>query len=54
MAHQWQGVIREYIDRLPFAESDPIVTLGEGGTLLVHATALDARTAAKSTSRSKE
>ena len=44
MAHQWQGVIREYIDRLPFAESDPIVTLGEGGTPLVHATALDART----------
>jgi len=32
MAHQWRGVIREYFDRLPFTEADPIVTLGEGGT----------------------
>jgi len=40
MAHQWRGVIREYIDRLPFSESDPIVTLGEGGTPLIEAPAL--------------
>lgn len=46
MAHQWQGVISEYRDRLPFRESDPLVTLGEGGTPLVHAKALDARTGA--------
>ena len=46
MAHQWQGVIPEYRDRLPFTESDPVVTLGEGGTPLVHAKALDARTGA--------
>lgn len=40
MAHQWRGVIREYFDRLPFSESDPIVTLGEGGTPLIEAPAL--------------
>lgn len=40
MAHQWRGVIREYIDRLPFEASDPIVTLGEGGTPLLEAPAL--------------
>jgi len=40
MAHQWRGVIREYMDRLPFSESDPIVTLGEGGTPLIEAPAL--------------
>ena len=37
MAHQWQGVIPEYRDRLPFTESDPVVTLGEGGTPLIYA-----------------
>ncbi|MCF2706633.1 threonine synthase [Arcanobacterium haemolyticum] len=47
MAHQWQGVIREYRERMPFAESDPVVTLGEGGTPLVPAPALDALTGAK-------
>ncbi|MFT0847485.1 threonine synthase [Actinomycetaceae bacterium L2_0104] len=47
MAHQWQGVIPEYRERLPFAESDPVVTLGEGGTPLIRARALDARTGAK-------
>lgn len=47
MAHQWQGLIREYADRLPFDEDDPIVTLKEGGTPLVHARALDARTGAE-------
>lgn len=47
MAHLWQGVIREYLDRMPFAEDDPIVTLGEGGTPLVHASALDRLTGAE-------
>ena len=46
MAHQWQGIIREYAERMPFSDGDPIVTLGEGGTPLVHAKALDARTGA--------
>lgn len=46
MAHQWQGVIPEYRDRLPFTESDPVVTLGEGGTPLVHTKALVTRTGA--------
>jgi threonine synthase len=40
MAHQWRGVIREYFDRLPFNEGDPIITLGEGGTPLIFAPAL--------------
>jgi threonine synthase len=40
MAHQWRGVIREYMDRLPFEASDPVVTLGEGGTPLIEAPAL--------------
>ncbi|MCI1896009.1 MAG: threonine synthase [Ancrocorticia sp.] len=47
MAHQWQGVIREYQDRLPFGPDDEIVTLGEGGTPLVHAPALDEKTGAR-------
>lgn len=37
MAHQWRGLINEYRERLPFAESDPVVTLFEGGTPLVPA-----------------
>ncbi|BCT76692.1 threonine synthase [Sinomonas cyclohexanicum] len=37
MAHQWRGVIREYADRLPVTESTRVITLGEGGTPLVHA-----------------
>lgn len=43
MAHQWQGLIGEYRERLPFAESDPVVTLKEGGTPLVYARALSER-----------
>lgn len=43
MAHQWQGLIKEYRERLPFADGDPIVTLGEGGTPLVFARALSDR-----------
>ena len=37
MAHQWRGVIREYADRLPVTEATRVITLGEGGTPLVHA-----------------
>lgn len=44
MAHQWRGVIAEYAERLP--SFNTIVTLGEGGTPLVHAPALDALTGA--------
>ena len=40
MAHQWRGVIREYIDRLDISADNPIITLGEGGTPLVEASAL--------------
>ncbi|ROS62036.1 threonine synthase [Frigoribacterium sp. PhB160] len=47
MAHQWQGVLREYADRLDVTEATPVVTLGEGGTPLIPAPALSARTGAK-------
>ncbi len=47
MAHQWQGIIAEYRDRLPAHVSERIVTLGEGGTPLVEAPALSARTGAQ-------
>jgi threonine synthase len=40
MAKQWQGVIAEYIDRLDIDKSIPAITLGEGGTPLVHAPVL--------------
>ncbi|MGW9404651.1 threonine synthase [Arthrobacter sp. NPDC055585] len=40
MAHQWRGVIREYAERLPVTENTEVITLGEGGTPLVHAKAL--------------
>jgi len=40
MPHLWRGVIHEYRDRLPFLEGAPVVTLGEGGTPLIHATHL--------------
>ena len=40
MAHQWRGVIREYIDRLDISSDNPIITLGEGGTPLIEAPAL--------------
>lgn len=35
MAHQWRGVIREYIERLPLLDGAPVVTLLEGGTPLI-------------------
>jgi threonine synthase len=47
MAHQWRGVIEEYRERLPIGDGDPVVTLGEGGTPLVPAPALGARTGAE-------
>jgi threonine synthase len=31
------GLIERYLDRLPFAATDPVVSLGEGDTPLVHA-----------------
>jgi threonine synthase len=40
----WRGVIEEYRDRLPVTEATPVVTLLEGGTPLVHADNLSART----------
>jgi threonine synthase len=47
MAQQWRGVLREYADRLNITDATPIVTLGEGGTPLIPAPALSARTGAK-------
>jgi threonine synthase len=47
MAHQWRGVIREYADRLDVTDATPVVTLGEGGTPLIPAPALEARTGAR-------
>src|SRR3982751_1742378 len=44
MTAQWRGVIEEYRDRLPVSDSTPIVTLREGGTPLVPASRLSART----------
>jgi threonine synthase len=46
VAHQWRGVLREYADRLDISEATPIITLGEGGTPLIEAPALSARTGA--------
>ncbi|WP_167140342.1 threonine synthase [Diaminobutyricimonas sp. TR449] len=47
MAGQWRGVLREYADRLDVTDATPIITLGEGGTPLIPADALSARTGAK-------
>ncbi|MFM6974683.1 MAG: threonine synthase [Agromyces sp.] len=46
VSRQWRGVLREYADRLDISEATPIVTLGEGGTPLIPAPALSARTGA--------
>src|SRR6187431_490070 len=46
MAHQWRGVLHEYRDRLDVSDATPIITLGEGGTPLISADALSARTGA--------
>ncbi|MFM8927249.1 MAG: threonine synthase [Rhodoluna sp.] len=40
MAKPWRGVITEYFDRLDIDAQTPIITLGEGGTALVHAPVL--------------
>jgi threonine synthase len=40
----WRGVIEEYRDRLPVTDKTPVITLQEGGTPLVPADALSART----------
>ena len=47
MARQWQGVLREYAEYLDISDATPIVTLGEGGTPLIPAPALERRTGAK-------
>jgi threonine synthase len=46
VANQWRGVLREYADRLDITDATPIITLGEGGTPLIRAAALEARTGA--------
>lgn len=46
MAHQWRGLIDAYAEFLPVEETDTIVTLGEGGTPLVEASALSERVGA--------
>ncbi len=43
-ARSWRGVINEYRDRLPVTDATPVVTLHEGGTPLLPAPALSART----------
>ena len=43
---QWRGVLNEYRDRLDVTDATPIVTLGEGGTPLIPAPALNERTGA--------
>jgi len=46
VAQQWRGVLREYADRLDISDATPIISLGEGGTPLIPAAALSARTGA--------
>ncbi|HSZ42619.1 MAG TPA: threonine synthase [Trebonia sp.] len=40
----WRGIINEYAQRLPVTESMPVITLQEGGTPLLSAPVLSART----------
>ena len=40
----WRGVIHEYADRLDVSRATPVVSLGEGGTPLIEAHNLSART----------
>lgn len=47
MAQQWHGIIREYRERLPFDGDDRVISLGEGGTPLVHAEKLSERVGAQ-------
>lgn len=46
VSRQWRGVLNEYRDRLDVTDATPIITLGEGGTPLIPAPALSARTGA--------
>ena len=39
----WQGVIAHYRSRLPVTDATPIITLGEGGTPLIHSERLSER-----------
>lgn len=39
-----RGVIEEYRSLLPVSDSTPVITLGEGGTPLIHSTSLSATT----------
>lgn len=43
-ARAWRGVVDEHRRFLPFEDGDPFLSLGEGGTPLVHAPALSERT----------
>ena len=45
-SRQWRGVLHEYADRLDVTDATPVITLGEGGTPLIPAAALSARTGA--------
>jgi len=47
VAHVWRGIIREYLDRMPFEEGDRIVSLGEGGTPLIYAEKISAEVGAE-------
>jgi threonine synthase len=44
LSHVWRGVIQEYRDRLPVRDDTPVITLQEGGTPLLPAPVLSART----------
>jgi threonine synthase len=44
VSRPWRGVIAEYQDRLPVTDATPLVTLQEGGTPLLPAPVLSART----------
>ncbi|HEV2087099.1 MAG TPA: threonine synthase, partial [Cryptosporangiaceae bacterium] len=43
-SRQWRGLLEEYRDRLPVDSDTPVVTLGEGGTPLVHSAGLSEHT----------
>lgn len=47
LSRPWRGVLHEYRDRLDVTDATPIVSLGEGGTPLIEAHALSARTGAR-------
>ncbi len=47
MTRQWRGVLEEYSDRLDIPDGTPTVSLGEGGTPLVHSPWLSETTGAE-------